>query len=196
MEEYIGIIKLFAGNFAPRQWAFCYGQLLPINQNQALFSILGTTYGGDGRTTFGLPDLRGAVPMGTGKGLRPDAINRQLGQKTGDRLTQLTVNNLPAHNHIITVSESAGTIDIPVNTEEGSEDEKNPGAGFLVNTGADAFSSESTAGQKYGGASIPVNVAATATASFTGNGVACNNVQPSLVLNYIICTDGLFPPRN
>ena len=196
MDEYIGIIKMFGGNFAPRNWAFCYGQLLPINQNQALFSILGTTYGGDGRTTFGLPDLRGCVPMGSGH--RPGLQPRNAGQIFGTETTQLNVNNLPAHNHIITVSETAGTIDIPVNTEDGSADEANPGAGILANTGADNFSSESAGAsiQKYGGQSLPVRVNTTATASNTGNNVAFNNIQPSSVVNYIICLQGIFPPRS
>lgn len=193
-DEYLGVIKIFAGNFAPRNFVFCYGQLLSIAQNQALFSILGTIYGGDGRTTFGVPDLRGAAPIGsgTGQGLTP----RVAGQKFGFETTTLSVHNLPAHNHIITVNETAGTIDIPVNTEEGSEDEANPGAGFLGNTGAESFVSEATAGQKYGGQSIPVNVAATATASNTGNGQSFNNMQPSSVVNYIICINGLYPSRS
>jgi microcystin-dependent protein len=96
-EPYIGEIKMFAGNFAPRGWALCDGQLLPIAQNEALFSILGTTYGGDGRTTFGLPDLRGRAPVhaGSGPGLTP----RNLGQKFGAEQTTLTVPQLPPHAH-------------------------------------------------------------------------------------------------
>lgn len=194
MEGYIGEVRLFAGNFAPREWSFCQGQLLSISQNTALFSILGTTYGGDGRTSFGLPDLRGRVPVGTGHG--PGLENEIMGRKSGTPTTQLSLTNLPQHNHIITVSETVGTMDIPVNTEEGAEDEKNPGAGFLVNTGADTFSSEATAGQKYGGQSIPVNVAATATASMTGNSIPFNNIQPSMGMNYIICMQGIFPSRS
>mgnify|MGYP000548400609 CR=1 FL=1 len=116
----------------------------------------------------------------------------------GNEFTQLTVNNLPSHTHARNVSETAGTIDIPVNTEDGSADEANPGAGILANTGAENYSSESTGGsiQKYGGQSIPVRVNATATASNTGNGAMFGNIQPSTVVNYIICTEGLYPPRS
>ena len=98
-EPFIGEIRMFAGNFAPRGWAFCDGQLLPISQNTALFSILGTTYGGDGRTTFGLPDLRGRVPVHAGRG--PGLSDIRLGQKGGAETSTLTVANMPNHNHDI-----------------------------------------------------------------------------------------------
>jgi len=98
MEPLIGQIMMFAGNFAPRGWAFCEGQLLAINQYQALFSILGTTYGGDGRTTFGLPDLRGRVPMHPGNG--PGLSSKRLGQKGGSETNTLNVSQLPSHNHL------------------------------------------------------------------------------------------------
>ncbi len=96
-EGTLGEVTLFAGYFAPRGWAFCSGQLLAIDQNQALFSILGTTYGGDGRTTFALPDLRGRVPVGAGHG--PGLSDLRLGMKGGQETVQLTVNQLPAHLH-------------------------------------------------------------------------------------------------
>ncbi|MGC4087610.1 MAG: tail fiber protein [Polyangiaceae bacterium] len=97
MEPFIGMIIVFAGNFAPRGWALCNGQLLPIAQNTALFSILGTTYGGDGRTTFALPDLRGRVPVHPGQG--PGLSNYSLGQVSGTETVTLTTQNLPAHTH-------------------------------------------------------------------------------------------------
>ncbi len=97
MEPFIGSVVLFAGNFAPRGWAFCNGQLLPISQNQALFSILGTTYGGDGRTTFALPDLRGRAPIHWGQG--PGLSNFVLGQQSGAETVTLTTAQLPAHTH-------------------------------------------------------------------------------------------------
>jgi len=98
-EPFIAEITMFGGNFAPRGWAFCDGQLLPINQNQALFSILGTTYGGDGRTTFALPDLRGRVPVHAGDG--PGIVPKRLGRKGGNESTTLSPFNLPSHNHSI-----------------------------------------------------------------------------------------------
>lgn len=97
MEPFLGEIDLFAGNFAPRNWARCEGQILPIAQNQALYSLLGTTYGGDGRTTFALPDLRGRTPVGPGQG--PGLSNRQLGQKGGIENVTLTTAQMPSHNH-------------------------------------------------------------------------------------------------
>ncbi|MCG8476540.1 MAG: tail fiber protein, partial [Cytophagales bacterium] len=99
MKGIVGEIRLFGGNFAPRNWAFCEGQLLSISQNSSLFSIVGTTYGGDGRTTFALPDLRGrsAVHAGTGAGL----TTRTLGQRLGNEHITLTVQQLPSHNHTL-----------------------------------------------------------------------------------------------
>ena len=98
-EGFIGEIRMFAGNFAPRTWAFCHGQLLPIAQNSALFSILGTSYGGDGRTTFALPDLRGRAPIGAGNG--PGLADYRLGQKGGAETFTLTTQNMPMHAHTI-----------------------------------------------------------------------------------------------
>jgi len=106
LDPFIGEIIMFAGNFAPRGWAFCDGQLLPISQNSALFSILGTTYGGDGRTTFALPDLRGRVPIHAGSG--PGLSYRNLGAKEGQEEMSLTVSQIPSHTH---------SNSIPVNTQ-------------------------------------------------------------------------------
>src|SRR5690242_748945 len=99
MEVYIGTILLFAGNFAPLNFAFCDGRLLPISQFQALFAILGTTYGGNGTTNFALPDLRGRVPLGMGQA--PGRTPYVIGQTGGNETTQLTIPNMPAHNHTL-----------------------------------------------------------------------------------------------
>lgn len=194
MDDFIGIIKMFGGNFAPRGWAFCNGQLLSISQHTALFSLIGTAYGGDGRTTFALPDLRGRAPVhaGTGHGLRP----YRLGDRLGLESTTLSIQNIPPHTHTLSLTGGSSSINIPVNTEEGAEDEKDPGAGFLVNTGADNFSSEATTGAKYGGQSIPVDVAVNGTAALTGGGAPINNIQPVLAVNFIICMDGIYPSRS
>jgi len=101
-EPFVGEIRLFGGNFAPRGWAMCDGQLLPISQNQSLYSLLGTTYGGDGRTTFGLPDLRGRMAMHPGEG--PGLTPRQLGQKGGYERVALSADEMPAHVHAISGS--------------------------------------------------------------------------------------------
>lgn len=107
IEPFIGEISIFAGNFAPRGWAFCEGQLLMIAQNTALFSILGTTYGGNGATTFGLPDLRGRFPMGPGTG--PGLTPRTLGEVSGSESVTLLVNQIPAHTHWLSLSDSVTT---------------------------------------------------------------------------------------
>src|SRR5689334_24076195 len=96
-EPFLAEIVLFAGNFAPRGWAFCWGQILSIAQNTALFSLLGTTYGGNGQTTFALPNLASRFPIGAGQG--PGLSNYTLGQLAGTESTTLTINNMPAHNH-------------------------------------------------------------------------------------------------
>src|SRR6476620_8139642 len=101
MEGYIAESRLFAGNFAPRGWAFCQGQLLSISQNTALFSILGTTYGGNGQTTFGLPDLRGRVPIHSGGSQGPGLSPYDLGEMGGTETNTLTINQMPAHNHTV-----------------------------------------------------------------------------------------------
>ena len=113
-EGFIGEVRMFAGNFAPRGWAFCDGQLLAISSNSALFSILGTTYGGDGRTTFALPDLRGRVAVGVGQG--PGLSQRWQGQKFGSETNTLTTMNLPAHNHSVNIKANAGGNNVPSNS--------------------------------------------------------------------------------
>ncbi|WP_275315184.1 phage tail protein [Tenacibaculum bernardetii] len=191
-ETMLAEVKIFAGNFAPRGWAFCDGQLLSIAQNQALFSLLGTTYGGDGRTSFGLPDLRGRVAIGPRSG--PGLSDYGLGQKGGTQSNFLNSTQLPSHNHLVIINNN-GTVSIPVNTEAGNEDEANPGAGVLANTGADNFSSEATATAQYSGSPIAIQGITASTAN-TGANQPIENRQPYLAINYIIATQGLFPSRN
>lgn len=174
MDPFLAEITLFAGNFAPRGWAFCSGQLLPINQNQALFSLLGTTYGGDGRTTFALPDLRGRVPIqqGNGAGLS----HYSLGQRGGKELEQLTLANLPSHNH---------SVKIPV-AEEG--DEASPVGNYLAGDPNGATSYKATPDTN--------EFLATSNSLNNGGSQAFDIRQPFLGLNYIIATQGVFPSRN
>lgn len=178
---FIGEIVMFAGNFAPRGWAFCEGQLLPISQNTALFSILGTTYGGDGRTTFGLPDLSGrlAIHAGTGPGLS----TRNLGAKFGSENETLTINQLPSHNHLAT-----STTEIAVNTSAGEE---GIGNGQHATSHLNAFSATAT-DNKYLGS----NSSSVSTVGNTGGNQSHTNVQPILAVNYIIALQGTFPSRN
>ncbi len=169
-EPFIGQIVMFAGNFAPRGWALCDGQLLPISQYSALFSILGTTYGGDGRTTFGLPELRGRAPIhaGTGPGLTP----RRLGQRAGEESVTLNATQIPSHTHTLN---GAGV----------AANATNPAGGMLAETREDS----------YAGAQ-QVAPMASATVAATGGGQAHNNMPPYTVVNYIIALQGIFPSRS
>lgn len=193
-EGFIGEVKMFAGNFAPRGWAYCDGQLLSIAQNQALFSVIGTIYGGDGRTTFALPDLRGRVAMGPRTG--PGLTTRVLGQRFGVQTMSLNLLNLPSHTHTAILSSFLGAVDIPVNTESGGEDDSNPGSGVLANNGKDRFSSETTTNAKYGGQSVPVSGTGNVQIGPTGNNAPFNIIQPVQVINYIICLQGQYPSRS
>ncbi len=171
MNPFIGMITMFAGNFAPRDWAFCSGQLLAISQNTALFSILGTTYGGDGQTTFALPDLRGRFAMhpGNGPGLTP----RQLGQKGGNENTTLTAANMPNHSHPTSVAVSSETGEEPTSTT-------------FLSSHAGAFNEDTNPGAFLEGV----------TSGAVGNNQSYSNTQPFTCVNYIIALFGTFPSRN
>lgn len=185
MEPLLGQVMLFAGNFAPRGWAFCDGQLLAISANTALFSILGTTYGGDGRTTFALPDLRGRVPIGEGRG--PGLSDRRLGQRGGAEDVVLNVLNLPSHSHL-----AQTTAELYGQSEAGDEDLLSPGVVLASGSGtsSEIYSNE------------PVNtkmgnsISAVTTVSNTGGQQAHENMQPFLAINYIIALVGVFPSRS
>lgn len=176
-DGFFGEIRMFAGNFAPRGWAFCDGSLLSIAQNQALFSLLGTTYGGDGRTTFALPDLRGRVPVSPGQG--PGLSNYPLGQQGGTETTTLTTANLPAHNHGFNVLNAAAT------------QASAAGAALALPLTANLL----PVLYAYG-AAPPTTATHPATIGYTGSNLPINNVQPYLSINFIICVAGTFPSRN
>lgn len=171
-EPFIAEIRIFAGNFAPRGWALCDGQLLPIAQNAALFSLIGTTYGGDGRTTTALPDLRGRAPMHPGRG--PGLTPRQLGQATGAPTVTLTEAQLPSHGHDQWATGAAG------------DDDPGPSVMPARADGAALYSADGQA----------LVEAAEGAVSATGGGQAHANDQPWLGLNFIIALVGLFPSRN
>ena len=153
-EPFIGEIRMFAGNFAPRGWAFCDGQLLDIASNNALFAILGTTYGGDGRTTFALPDLRGRVVIGPGTG--PGLSSRRLGEKGGEERVVLNTLQIPSHTHTVNVEAklNASSQDVDAQTAQGN-----------VLATSEIYSSQTPDVEMNAGA-----VSATATASSVGNG--------------------------
>jgi microcystin-dependent protein len=175
-EPFIGEIIMFGGTFAPRGWAFCNGQLLSIAQNTALFSILGTTYGGNGTTTFALPDLRGRVPVHSGNSQGPGLPPVQLGEMAGSPSVTILQTNMPPHNHLVAASQTA-TTDSP-------------------NGGVPA---------KVTGSTEPPNIYAAQTdgthmnpnmTSVVGGGQPLSVQQPYLGINFIIATEGIYPARN
>lgn len=171
MEGYIAAIWMFAGNFAPRNWAFCQGQILSIAQNTALFSLLGTTYGGNGQTTFALPDLRGRAPIGAGQG--PGLSNISLGEQAGTENITVLTQNLPQHSHTMTGSTLAGNTSVP--------------------TGA--VPANSGALDKEYSSVLSSNVAMAPT-GITGGSQPVGSRNPYLGMNYVICMQGIFPNRN
>lgn len=177
MDEFIGVIKIFAGNFAPRGWAFCNGQLVSINQNQALFAILGTTYGGNGQTTFALPDLRGRAPIHFGQG--PGLSNLSLGQVGGVENVTLNINQIPAHNHPLNVNDANATVHKPTNTTV---------VAAPVDVNTDPASGYSAVAPNTQLAANSIGVA--------GGSQPHENRPPYLAINYIICLEGIFPSRN
>lgn len=171
-ETILGEIRMFAGNFAPTGWAFCQGQLLPIAQNTALFSLLGTTYGGDGRTTFALPDLRGRVPVGFGQG--PSLSNRVIGEKFGTETVTLTTAQMPAHSHTVNAVTTEGNQNLPTNS-------------LPANTKA--------LDKEYSDANANTTMKATMV-NPTGGNQPFGVTQPSLGVNFIIALQGIYPSRN
>jgi microcystin-dependent protein len=171
-DPYIGEIRIFAGNFAPRSWAFCNGQLLSISQNTALFSLLGTTYGGDGRVTFGLPNLQDRAPMhwGDGPGLTP----RSIGETAGSNSSTLSIGEMPSHPHNLVASTSPASGRDPTN---------NPLA----------RSRNGNAYQSVPQSQVPM---AAQAVNMNGGGQPHNNMQPYLGVNFIIALQGIFPPRS
>jgi microcystin-dependent protein len=174
-EPYLADIKIFGFNFPPRGYASCDGQILPINQNQSLYSLLGTTYGGDGRTTFALPDLRGRAPIHKGSSNTAGSSNHTLGELTGAENVALAANQLPAHTHGL-----SGTDATPASAD--------PSGARLAPAGGGR-----TALLPYGPATnlTPLSGAIAAT-----GGAGHSNMQPYQVLNFCIALQGLFPSRN
>jgi microcystin-dependent protein len=177
MEGTLAEIRMFAGNFAPRGWQFCNGQLLPIAQWTAVFALVGTTYGGDGQTTFGIPDFRGRVAVGTGNGAGLPSV--QLGEMSGTPSTTLLSINLPAHNHQVT-----GNINVRAASDGALVSDpvgKYLGPGAFYATGD------------------PVNMAPTAInlpTTIAGSSSPVSIMQPYMGMNHIFCVEGIFPSRN
>lgn len=178
---FIGQILMFAGNFAPRGFALCNGQTLPIAQNQALFALIGTTYGGDGRTNFQLPNLQCNLPMHAGQG--PGLSNYNLGQVGGAPSVTLTTPMMAGHTHVLSAS-------------QGPADNVAPGSGVLPATATGAANVRFYAAQQQGGPQLtPVAMAASACGPAGGN-AAHSNLMPSLCITFVIALQGHFPSRN
>jgi len=176
MEGYIAQIIMFAGNFAPRNWAFCQGQIMSIAQNTALFSLLGTTYGGNGQTTFALPDLRGRVPVGTGTG--PGLSTIDLGEVAGEQNHTLIITEIPAHNHALSAyADDVANTANPTGNSLSVGQLNNQTVSMYRNTNPTALMNPQSIG-------------------IAGGSQPHNNMQPYLGMNYVICLFGIFPSRN
>ena len=175
-DPFVAEIRMFGFNFPPTGWAFCDGQLMPISQNTALFSLLGTTYGGDGKSTFALPNLQGSAVMHSGQG--PGLTDRLLGEVAGEQAVTLLQSEIPAHNHVLSVSTAQAD-------EEGSKDPSNNALGR---------------GQASATLYAPFPSATTVTMDpqtlgIAGSSLPHNNMMPSLTMNFCIALQGIFPPR-
>lgn len=171
-EPFLAEIRIVGFSFAPRGWAFCDGQILPINQNQSLYSLLGTTYGGDGRTSFALPDLRGRTPIHVGAS--DGGPNHPLGQKSGEETHTLVTGEMPQHTHPFSASTAQGSTDIPQTGQ------------VLARSARDVYRAQATSLTGLDPEAV----------TNTGGGQAHDNVQPFLALNFCIALQGLFPSRN
>jgi len=170
-QPYVGEIRIFAGNFAPAGWMFCDGQLLPISENTVLFQLIGTTYGGDGQSTFALPDLRGRVPLHQGQG--PGTSNRILAENGGTETVTLTTQQIPIHTHPATCSSGGGTPSSDPNNATWAAGDVN------------MYSNAATTGNVGGG--LP--------SAITGGSQPHDNLAPFLCVNYIISLFGIFPSQ-
>jgi microcystin-dependent protein len=172
VEPFIGEIRMVGFNYAPKGWAKCEGQLLPINQYQPLFALIGTQFGGNGTTTFALPDLRGRIPMGDGTGI--GLTSRSIGENGGSETNIITVNQMPSHNHTVSAVSTEGNQNspsgnLPADTKILDKE--------YSNTNGDVIMKNTMIGN-------------------TGNNQPVNNIQPFLTVNYIIALEGVFPVRN
>lgn len=168
-EPYIGEILMFGGNFAPLGWMFCEGQVLAISQYEALFSLIGTTYGGDGQSTFALPDLRGRIPVHQGQG--PGLTNRVIGEASGVESVTLLVNQMPSHTHSLLADSGDAVMPQPNNNVLGQSN------------------SQTYSGQ------TPTTALNAAALSNTGGGLPHDNIMPYLCISFIIAVEGIFPSQ-
>jgi microcystin-dependent protein len=171
-DPFVAEIRIFGFNFAPTGWAQCNGQLLPLSQNTALFSLLGTTYGGDGKSTFALPNLEGSAPMHAGQG--QGLSQRFLGEQSGTEFVTLLISEIPLHQHAWQANAAPGTLNAPDN-----------GRAIARSSGGTAYKAGVNPDQQYNFQSPTI----------TGGSLPHNNIQPSLTLNICIALQGVFPAR-
>lgn len=181
-QPYVGQISMFAGNFPPAGWMFCQGQLLPISENETLFNLIGTTFGGDGQSTFQLPDLQGRVPVHQGQG--GGLSNYQIGQSGGNESVTLNTQQIPSHNHTILANNAAGTTAVPGSGATLANEDVNQGTNNPLTY--DPFESANP-----NQVTMPANSIAP-----VGGSQPHENIQPILVLNYCISLFGVFPTQN
>ena len=173
-DPFVGEIRMFAGPYAPQNWAFCAGQVLAISEYDALFSLIGVSYGGDGRVNFALPDLRGRVPMGQGTG--PGLTPRVLAQKFGTEAVTLTQEQMPTHSHSFVATTATAT-------------SGNPAGGLIGDTVDDVFYVSSLDNPQLQGMNSRTVLSA-------GGSQSHSNIMPSVAMNYIICLFGIYPSRS
>jgi len=171
-DGFYGEVRLFAGTYAPRKWAFCYGQLLPVTGNGALFSLLGTSYGGDGITTFALPDFRGRIPVHKGQG--PGLQNKVIGSRYGVERVSLATTQIPSHSHALQASANPAS-------------STNPQSKVFAETAIPYYDDATTTKFKSLSDDVVEN---------QGSGNSHYNLQPYLCLQFIICINGIYPSRN
>lgn len=175
-EPFIGEIRMFAGNFAPRDWAFCDGQILATSQNDALFSLIGTIHGGDGRTSFALPDMRGRLPVHQGQG--PELTKRYMGKKFGTEYEVLNASHIPNHHHTFNATTDIADSSCPTNNVLAAQDD---GDKLYAPKAEDPARFESLHDN---------------TVSYTGGNKSHSNMMPSLCINFIIAMRGIYPNRS
>ena len=180
-DPFVAEIRIVGFNFAPLGWALCNGQILPISQNTALFSLLGTNYGGDGKSTFGLPNLQGSVPIHAGGGQGPGLSPYVVGQTGGKQTVTLLSSQLPAHTHGAQFSTTAGSLPSPTNNAWA----KPPGGGHGQPAAEQAYSTNA-----------PNAAMSGAALSSVGGGLPHNNMSPYVVMNFVIAMQGIYPARS
>lgn len=193
MEGYIGEIRMFASNFAPRGWTYCAGQIVAIASNTALFSILGTTYGGNGTTTFALPDLRGRTAVGVGQG--PGLSSYSWGEVGGVETTTMSMAQMPIHTHVIGGSIVTQPVAIPALNDSATTTEPSPTNFPAFSEGAAIYANSATPNAFMGAIAATLNTTNVTVGAVGGNS-SFSLLSPYTTTNYIICNFGIFPSRN